>query len=477
MSLKKQAVSGLIWTFAQQFGSQLISFTVGIILARILLPADFGIIAMFGVVIAIAGSLIDGGMASSLIRTKEVDQRDLSTVFWFNIITAILLYIIIFFTAPLISRFYEVDILTPVIRVYSLTLIISSFGAVQSMRFVKDMDFKTGFKIQLPSLIIGGVSGVIMAWKGFGIWTLVFYPLIQTSISVVQLWLYSKWRPSFIFDKEKFKYHFNYGYKLTLSGLLDTGFKNIYTIIIGKYFSPTELGYYNRADTLKQLPVSNLSAALNKVTFPLFAQISNNNEKLKEVYRRLMKVVIFIIAPVLCLMAATAEPLIRFLLTDKWLPAVPYFRILVIAGILYPVHAYNLNILKVKGRTDLFFKLEIIKKIIIVVILLISVRYGVLGIIWGQVVTSVLAFFINSYYTGKILDYTALHQTFDLLPTIVLSGLIGGGLYYVDQLYFEGFSDYLRLLLIGFIFAIVYLSAVYMLKFKEINYIKELLKR
>lgn len=477
MSLKKQAVSGLIWTFAQQFGAQLISFTVGIILARILLPSDFGVIAMFGVVIALAGAIIDGGMASSLIRTKEIDQSDLSTVFWFNIATSFLLYIIIFITAPFIAQFYKVEILTPVIRVYSLTLIISSFGSVQNMRFVKDMDFRTGFKIQLPSLIIGGISGVIMAWKGLGIWTLVFYPLIQSTISVIQLWLYSKWRPSFIFDKVKFKYHFNYGYKLTISDLLNTLFKNSYTIIIGKYFSPTDLGFYNRADSLKQLPVSNLSTALNKVTFPLFAKISNDDGKLREVYKRLMKVVIFIIAPILCLMAAVAEPLIRFILTDKWLPSVPYFQVLVIAGILYPVHAYNLNILKVKGRTDLFFKLEIYKKILMVLVLIFSVHFGVMGIVWGQILTSTLAFFINSYYTGKILNYTSIHQSLDLLPTILLAGIIGIGVYYIDQQYFEDFPDYLRLLVIGVIFAMAYLSTVYMLKFKEINYIKELIKR
>jgi len=227
MSLKKQAISGMIWTFSQQFGSQLISFIVGIILARLLLPSDFGVIAMFGVVVAIAGALVEGGMTSSLVRTNEVDDKDLSTVFWFNIAVAFGVYWIIFFTAPLISRFYEVEILTPVIRVYSIIIFINAFVGVQSTRFVKNMDFKTLFKIRLPSLIIGGVVGVWMAWKGFGIWALVFYPIVQSTISTIQFWLYSKWRPSFLFDKEKYKFHFNYGYKLTLSDVLNTIFKNI----------------------------------------------------------------------------------------------------------------------------------------------------------------------------------------------------------------------------------------------------------
>lgn len=477
MSLKKQAVSGMAWTFAQQFGSQLISFVVGIILARLLLPSDFGAIAMFGVTIAIAGAIIDGGMASSLIRTKEADQKDLSTVFWFNIIVSLFLYGIIFITAPLVAKFYEVEILTPIIRVYSVVIVINSFVTVQSTTFIKELDFKTAFKIQLPSLLIGGVTGILMALNGFGIWSLVFYPIIQSTISAVQYWFYSKWRPSFVFDKEKFKYHFDYGYKLTVSGLLDTIFRNLYTVIIGKMFSPASLGYYNRADNLKQIPVNNLSAALNKVTFPLFVKISSDNEKLREVYKRLMKVVIFIISPVLCCMIVVAEPMIGFLLTDKWLPSAPYFRVLAIAGILFPIHSYNLNILKVKGRSDLFLRLEVIKKTLVILVLLFSFRYGIIGIIWGQVFCSVVAFFINTHYTGKILNYTSWHQTKDLLPTLVLSGFVGLGIYFLDELYFFSYSYIFRLLLVAILYASVYLSAVYLLNFKEINYIKELIKR
>lgn len=467
----------MAWTFAQQFGSQLISFVVGIILARLLLPSDFGAIAMFGVTIAIAGAIIDGGMASSLIRTKEADQRDLSTVFWFNITISILLYGIIFITAPLVAKFYEVEILTPIIRVYSVVIVINSFVTVQSTTFIKELDFKTAFKIQLPSLLIGGVTGILMALNGFGIWSLVFYPIIQSTISAVQYWFYSKWRPSFVFDKEKFKYHFDYGYKLTVSGLLDTIFRNLYTVIIGKMFSTASLGYYNRADNLKQIPVNNLSAALNKVTFPLFVKISSDNEKLREVYKRLMKVVIFIISPVLCCMIVVAEPMIGFLLTDKWLPSAPYFRVLAIAGILFPIHSYNLNILKVKGRSDLFLRLEVIKKTLVILVLLFSFRYGIIGIIWGQVFCSVVAFFINTHYTGKILNYTSWHQTKDLLPTLVLSGFVGLGIYFLDELYFFSYSYIFRLLLVAILYASVYLSAVYLLNFKEINYIKELIKR
>lgn len=477
MSLKKQALSGMVWTFAQQFGSQLISFVVGIILARILLPSDFGTIAMFGVVTAVASSLVDGGMSSSLIRTQHTDDRDLSTVFWFNVLMALVMYGIIYFTAPFIADFYKVEVLTPIIRVYSLTIIIGSFTAVQATRFTKDMNFKTLFKIQLPSLIIGGVSAVLMAYNGFGIWALVFYPIIQSVISGIQLWGYSKWQPMFIFDRTKFKEHFNFGYKMTLADVLNTVFKNIYTIVIGKLFTPTNLGYYNRADTLKQLPISNLSNALNKVTFPLFAKIKDNDAKLKEVYQKLMKLVIFVIAPVLFLMMVVAEPMIRFLLTDKWLPAVPYLQVLVLSGILYPIHAYNLNILKVKGRSDLFLKLELIKKLVVILVLIFSVRFGIMGIVWGQVLTSTLAFFINTYYTGKIIHYGSLQQLKDLLPIILLSAIIALFTYLADQWIFYKFLDLPRLLMLTVLNAGLYLGAVHVFKFKEIVYLKELIKK
>lgn len=477
MSLKKQAVSGMIWTFSQQFGTQLISFAVGIILARILLPSDFGTIAMFGILMGIATTLVDSGMTSSLIRSKDVDDRDLSTIFWFNLGVSLLMYGLIFFCAPLVAQFYEVEILTPIIRVYSILIIINAFTAVQRTRFVKEMDFKTSFKIQLPSLIIGGISGVVMAYYGLGIWTLVYYPILQTSISTIQYWVYSDWRPSFVFDKKKFKYHFNYGYKLTLSGLLDISFQNIYIILIGKLFSPAQLGYYNRANTLKQLPVSNLSKALNKVTFPLFAKISDNDVKLKEVYQKLMRIVIFVIAPVLCLMIVVAEPMIRFLLTDKWLPAVPYFQVLAVAGILFPIHSYNLNVLKVKGRTDLFLKLEIWKRILVIITVLVSVQFGVMGIIWGQVFTSVAAFFINTYYTGKIIHYGSWQQIGDLLPTLLLAGLISLGVYGLDIYFFNQMQDIFRLIVLSLSYGILFVGIALAFKFKEINYLKELIKR
>ncbi|MBS7334547.1 MAG: lipopolysaccharide biosynthesis protein [Weeksellaceae bacterium] len=477
MSLKAQAKSGMIWTFAQQFGTQIISFAISIVLARLLVPEDFGVIALFGVVMGIASAFINGGMGSSLIRSNDVDEKDFSTVFIFNIVLSLLMYAVVFILAPFISDFYNMPILTNIIRVYSITLIISAFNIIQSTRLSKDMAFKTMFKIQLPSLIIGGLTGIGFAYSGFGVWSLVYSALIQNIISTIQYWIYGKWKPKLIFDVQKFKIHFSFGYRMTLSSLLDIIFNNIYPIIIGKIYSPTQLGYYNRADSLKQLPVSNLSNALNKVTFPLFAKISQDDVKLKDVYQRLLRVVIFIIAPTLALMVVLAEPIIRFLLTEKWLPAVPYLQILAISGLLYPIHAYNLNILQVKGRSDLFLRLEIIKKILIVIILICSLPFGIYGLLWGKVIGSVLAFFINTHYTGKFLNYTFWQQILDLFPSIILAGLAGLGVYLINQYITNGWMDLINITISTILFMIIYLGCAFILNFKEILHIKQLIKK
>lgn len=475
MVLKQQALSGIIWTFTEQFGSQVISFGISIILARLLLPSDFGTLALFGVVSGVAATLINGGMSNSLIRTVDVTEHDLSTVFWFNMVLSIFLYLLVFLVAPFIADFFQSPILTQIIRVYCITLISDGLTIVQKAIVTKEMKFKIAFKIKMPALIIGGITGVVLAWLGYGVWALVYTAIVNSILLNFQYWIYSNWRPHWLFDKEKFYKHFNFGYKLTLSGMLDIIFQNIYTLIIGKFFSIKDLGYYNRADSFKQLPVNNLGGALNRVTFPLFVKISHDNEKLKEIYQKLMRVVIFTITPVLGIMVVTAEPLIRSLLTEKWLPAVPYFQILSLAGLLYPIHAYNLNLLQVKGRSDLFLKLEIVKKIFTVVIILASLPFGIYGLLWGQVIGSTLAFFLNGHYTGKLLLYNSLQQIRDLFPSIFLGVIMSGILYLSDQFYLINLSDLLRILIIILLYSTLYLGTALLFKFDEIKFIRELI--
>lgn len=369
------------------------------------MPEEFGLIGMIAVFMGVGQGLIDSGLTQSLIRTESPTQEDFSTVFFFNLGGSVLIYGLLYACAPLIADFYNQEILTGIIRIFGISFIITAFSTVQLTRLTKQMDFKTQLMVALPSLIGSGLLGVFLAYNGYGVWSLVWMHVCQAFLNTVQLWYRTKWRPSLVFSIEKFKYHFGFGYKLTLSGLLNTVFKNIYQIIIGKYFMASQVGFYTRASSLKQLPVTNLSNALNKVTYPLFASIQDDDARLKRVYQEIMQMVVFVIAPVLIIMGVVAEPLFRFLFTEKWLPAVPYFQVLCLVGILYPIHSYNLNVLKVKGRSDLFLQLEVIKKILQVAIIMVSIQYGIMGLIWGQLVTSVSAFFINSYYTGKYTLY------------------------------------------------------------------------
>ena len=475
-SLRKTATAGVFWTFSQQFGSQGIAFVVSIFLARILLPEEFGLIGMITVFMAVGQTLIDSGLTQSLIRTEQPDQADYSTVFFFNLGGSVLIYALLYLTAPLVADFYGQEVLTGIVRLYGITFIINAFSTVQLTRLTKKMDFKTQLMVSLPSLVVSGLFGIYLAYQGHGVWSLVWMSISQSFLKTIQLWYRTKWRPSFTFNTQKFKHHFNFGYKLTLSGLLDTVFKNIYQIIIGKFFLASHVGFYTRANTLKQLPVTNLSSALNKVTYPLFASIQNDDTRLRSVYKEIMQMVVFVIAPVLIIMGVVAEPLFRFLFTEKWLPAVPYFQILCLVGILYPVHSYNLNVLKVKGRSDLFLKLEIIKKINQVAVISVSIQYGIMGLIWGQLFNTIVSFFINTYFTGKFIRYNAFQQAADLLPILLLAFLSGAGVWLMDQYTpIHHWLDIFRLLVLGGAGAGCYLALAYLFKMNSLQSIQKIL--
>ncbi|MBP0902466.1 lipopolysaccharide biosynthesis protein [Mariniflexile gromovii] len=478
MTLKKQALSGVYWTFIQESSSQVISFIVSIILARLLLPSEFGLIAMIGIFMGIGHTLIGSGLSQSLIRTENPDDEDYSTVFIFNLVGSIVIYIFFYFLAPFIASFYNQDILTSIIRVYCITFIINAFSAIQIARLLKQLDFKTQLIVAIPSLIVSSITGISMAYYGFGVWSLVWNTIAGTLVANIQLWYSTKWRPSLSFSKKKFKYHFNYGYKLTVSSLLDITFLNVYTIIIGRFFPLAQVGYYNRAESLKQIPVSNITNIINKVTFPMFSSIQNDNIRLKNVYKQIMQMVIYIISPVLIFMGVLAEPLFRLLLTEKWLPAVPYFQILCFNGILYPIHSYNLNILKIKGRSDLYLKLEIIKKILIVLVVGITFQFGIYGLLYGSVFLSILAFFINTYYSGKLINYNIWEQTKDITPTIFIA-LICGGIIFLFDFYIKNLISYdiLRLILGSLLGSLSFLGITYMLKFDSLKEILLLIKK
>lgn len=474
MSLRKQATSGMIWTFAQQFGQQIISFVVSIVLARLLLPKEFGLIGMISVFVGIGNALLDAGLTNSLIRSKELDEEDYSTVFFFNLIASVLIYFVIFFSAPFIAKFYNQPILIGIIRLYCLSFIIAAFMAVQKARMTKNLDFKTQTIISLPSIIIGGIVGISMAYLGYGVWSLVWNQLVSQSVRSVQFWIYSGWQPIRVFNIEKFKEHFNFGYKITISNLIGKISDNSYVIIIGRFFPASQVGFYTRAQTMKDLPLRNISLALNRVTYPLFATIQEDEFRLKSVYQRLMKMVVYVVAPIMVFSAILAKPIFRFLLTEKWLSAVPYFQILCAAGILYPVHMYNLNVLTVKGRSDILLKLTIVKNILLALAIVVGIQFGIIGLVYAQAILSLISFFINAFYTNKFINYSVFEQSKDLMPMVLLSLLSGIGIYMVDYWLRENL-DIVRIILGGLTGLFLYILISYLLKFKSFYELKSMI--
>ena len=477
MSLAKKTISGFFWTFSQQVSVQFINFIETIFLARLLLPSEFGLIGMLAIFIAIGNTLIDGGLTSSLIRTENADEKDYSTVFFINLMGSLVIYFILFFTAPFIASFYKQPVLTDLIRVYTLTFIIRAFSSVQMTKLTKELNFKLQMTIQIPSEILASALGIILAWSGFGVWSLVWMNVFQASMYSIQLWIRSGWQPKFLFNKELFQHHFSFGYKLTLSGLINTIYQNLYTLVIGKFFSAAQVGYYTYSMTLRQLPLQNVSTALNKITYPIFSAIQNDAIRLKRAYKKLMQQVTFWIAPVMILLSIIAEPLFRFLLTEKWLPAVPYFQILCIAGILYPLQTYNLNILKIKGRSDLFLKLEVIKKTYAVIGIFFALKFGIYGLLYFQIITTFIGFVINTWHSGKLINYPIKEQLGDIISIILLAALIGILTWFINFYvrYTLNFPDVLVLITIPVTYFLVYLFVSYSINMVSFNDFRRLI--
>ncbi|WP_417265250.1 lipopolysaccharide biosynthesis protein [Brumimicrobium sp.] len=476
MSLKKQAVSGVFWTFTQQFSMQVINFGVQIILARLLMPEVFGLVAMLTVFVSIGQTLMDGGMTSSLIRTKNPDQLDYSTVFLTNLMVSIAIYLIIFLAAPAIASFYDQEILKNLLRVYALTFVIRSLVAVHTAKLTKEMNFKTQMKLQVPSTIVGGVVGVSMALGGFGVWSLVWLSLSQAIVFTIQNWIFIRWRPSIVFNKRRFKYHLNFGYKLTLSGLLDTIYNNAYRIVIGKFFSPSSVGFFNQAETMRLFPVEQISIVMDKVTYPLFSNIKSDVQ-LKSAYRSTMQLALFVVTPIMLILILVATDFFVFVFGEKWLPSVPYFQILAIASIVRPISTYNLNLLKVKGRSDLFLKLEVVKKIIGIAVIAIALPFGIMALVVSLTVISYFFTAINMFFSGRLINYSIGEQLKDV-SKILLIGVSVAAISYFIYNFLDNIvqSHLLMILAIGLIYTMIYLIAIVVFDRKMIQLIKNLIR-
>ncbi|WP_028896080.1 lipopolysaccharide biosynthesis protein [Prevotella sp. HUN102] len=424
-NLKQKTTQGLLWSSIDRFSSQGIQFIFSIFLARLLSPNDYGIVAMTIIFFAIAQTFVDSGFSGALVRKNERTEEDFSTCFYFNIIIGILCYCILYFTSPIIAKFYNQPILDPIIKVSGLTIIINSLCIVQQAQFTIKVDFKSQAKISIISTIASGISGIIIAYWGYGVWALIWQGLIYAIFRMALMWIMSGWYPITGFSKEAFHNLFGYGSKMLASGLIGTIYVNVYPIIIGKFYSPSQLGHFSRAQGWVGLPSSNITGILQRVSFPVLSIIQNDDELLANSYRKLLKLSAFIVFPLMMLLAASASPLIRVVITSKWDSCVPYMQILCFDMMWYPIHAINLNLLQVKGRSDLFLRLEVIKKIIGILVMIITVPLGVKAMCFGLVFTSFIALFINTYYTGKLIKIGYLKQMKDLTPILLISFITG----------------------------------------------------
>ncbi|WP_286856767.1 MULTISPECIES: lipopolysaccharide biosynthesis protein [Sphingobacterium] len=464
MSLRSNTASGLFWTIIHMFGSQGVSFFVQLVLARLLLPEAFGMFALLQVFIAIGVNIADSGMNSSLIRTQDLDEEDYSSVFWLCLSSSVFIYLVIFFLAPPIAKFYNLNELTPVLRVYCLTFIVNAFASVQVTRLIKAMKFKEQLIIQLPSMLVSAIISIAMAKMGAGIWAIVFYNLFQNIIVTVQYWLKSDWKPKFMFNKRKLLGHFRFGYKLTLDNILNAVFDNIYSIIIGKFFSTRILGFYSRAELFQLFPSKNIATAVEKVTYPTFVAIQDDNERLRNYYKEIFRLVVFCLTPIMVLISTIAVPFFRFVLTEKWVHMAPYFQSLTLVGILHPYMRYNINILKVKGRSDLVLKLNAIRKGLTVICIVCSIPLGLKGIILSQNIVAISAVFLSGMYSSKMINYSLKHQFSDTFMVYLTSALMALVVFLFNST-FVGIPDWVRILL-----SIILGGGIYLFVMKKINY-------
>lgn len=421
MSLKQKTVSGLLWSFVDTIAGQGITFIVGIILARILSPREFGLIGMITVFIAVSESFINSGFSSALIRKKDCTNIDFSTVFYFNLAAGILFFLILFFTAPFIAGFFDEPKLKPIVQVLGIVLIIDSLTLIQRTILTKRIDFKLQARISVIASLGSGVIAIVMAYKGFGVWSLVAQRIAKQGLNSIFLWLWNRWKPLLVFSMQSFKELFGFGSKLLVSGLIDTLYRNIYYLIIGKFFSAQELGYYTRADEFQRIPSQNLNGIIGRVSYPVLASIQDDKLRLKNNYQKLIRSTMFITFILMLGMAAAAEPMIITLIGEKWRPSIIYLQMLSFVGMMYPLHALNLNMLQVSGRSDLFLKLEVIKKILAIPTIVIGVIWGIKIMILGMMVNTLVAYYLNSYWSGRFIGYSFKQQVVDILPSFGLA--------------------------------------------------------
>lgn len=471
-SLKDKTVKGVGWSAIDNVVRYAVSFIVGIVLARLLTPDDYGLIGIIAIFTTICNALVDGGFGDALIRKKNVSDDDYNTAFVANLAISVVLFFIVVVCSPLIASFFEREELVPLTRVASLGIIIGALSLVQRKRLTKRIDFKTQTKITLISSISSGVIGIAMALLGCGVWSLVAQGLTSHILTAVFLCIYNRWLPKLHFSSTSFNELFGFGWKMMATSLLDSVWKELYQVIVGKFYSPATLGQYTRAKQFSQLLSQNLTSVVQRVTFPVLSNIQDEKKRLVGAYRRIIKTTMFIAAVSMFFLGAISEPLLYCLIGPKWHEASTYLPLICIAGSLYPLHAINLNILMVQGRSDIFLGLEIIKKAIAIVPLCVGAFVGIMPMLYVNLLTGVIGYFLNSYYSGKLLGYSSWMQIKDVAPSYGVATIVALSIYFLKYLPFTNWIILLSQLLIG---AIVFFVTCKQFKLEEYNETKQLL--
>lgn len=420
-SLQHKTLKATVWSAIERFSVQGVAFAVMLVMARRLTPGDYGLVGMLTIFIVVAQAIADSGFSQAIIRKQDRTPTDNSTVFFFNIAVGTLLYAALFLCAPLIASFYGKPELTALARIIGLAIVLNSFTTIQRALLTASLNFRTQAKASISGTLAGGAAGIAMAYTGYGVWSIVVYQLVSLSVNTSLLWLLSKWRPRRLWSATSFREMFGFGSRLAISGIIDAIYNNIYLIVIGKAFSSSELGYYTRAQQFASFPSDNLTGVLMRVTFPVLCSIGTQESILRDAYIRFLRLSAFVIFPLMLGLAALSDPLIDLLLGQKWITAATLLPILCLALMWYPVHAVNVNLLQVKGRSDLFLKAEILKKIAGIAIICITLPLGIMALCWGMVASSLIALLINTHYTGRLISLGFISQIRQVAPSLMFA--------------------------------------------------------
>ena len=473
MGTEKKILTNFIWRFAERCGSQIVTFVVSVVLARILAPSDYGTITLVTVFTTILQVFVDSGLGTALVQKKDADDLDFSSVFYFNCALCLVLYLGMFAAAPLIAKFYENTELVPIIRVISLTVVVSGLKNVQQAYVSRNMQFKRFFYSSIGGVVFSAVLGIALAKAGCGVWALVAQQLSNVAINTAILWITVKWRPKKMFSRERLKGLLSFGWKLLVSALLDTGYSTLRNLIIGKVYSTADLAYYDQGDKFPKVIVTNINTSIDSVLLPSMSSEQDDRERVKNMTRRAIKTSTYIMAPLMMGLAFCAEPVVTLVLTEKWLPCVPFLRIFCITYMFWPVHTANLNAIKAMGHSDWFLKLEIIKTAVCIGALLATVNIGVTEIAYGALFTSAASQIINAWPNKKLLGYGYLEQVRDFAPGILLAVAMGVCVYFIGCIPLPTAVTLVIQVVSG---AVIYFGASYVLKLEEFKYLLGMVK-